>query len=220
MIDFDALGSAFGILTASWEPWIVVVPGMLLGLVFGALPGLSIAVAMALALAFIARRTIDLGSIEPLVALPDTVVRNSVPVGKAAGEPIQQAFVGSCANGTLDDLAEAALVVAGRKVSSSVRFIVTPGSQAIYRAAMKAGYVQTLTDAGAVVTAATCGACFGGHMGVLGPGETCITASTRNFKGRMGHPSSRIYMGSAATVAASAIAGHIVHPADVMGKAI
>jgi 3-isopropylmalate/(R)-2-methylmalate dehydratase large subunit len=138
-----------------------------------------------------------------------------VPVGEAAGEPIQQAFIGSCANGTLDDLAEAARILAGRKVAPGVRLIVTPGSQRIFAAASRAGYVQTLLDAGAVVTPATCGACFGGHMGVLGPGETCITASTRNFRGRMGDPTARIYMASPATVAASAIAGRIAHPGRV-----
>ncbi|HEX3537625.1 MAG TPA: aconitase/3-isopropylmalate dehydratase large subunit family protein [Stellaceae bacterium] len=161
------------------------------------------------------RRDIDLSKIEPLVALPDAVIKNSVPVGEVAGEPIQQAFIGSCANGTLDDLAEAARVVAGRKVAPGVRFLVTPGTQSVYRAALKAGYIAALIEAGAVVTPATCGACFGGHMGVLGPGETCITASTRNFKGRMGDPTARIYMASPATVAASAIAGKIAAAGDI-----
>jgi 3-isopropylmalate/(R)-2-methylmalate dehydratase large subunit len=136
-------------------------------------------------------------------------------VAEAAGEPIQQAFIGSCANGTLDDLAEAARVLEGRRVAPGVRLLVTPGSQRIAAAAGKAGYVQTLLDAGAVVTPATCGACYGGHMGVLGPGETCITASTRNFRGRMGDPTARIYMASPATVAASAVAGHIADAASL-----
>jgi 3-isopropylmalate/(R)-2-methylmalate dehydratase large subunit len=162
--------------------------------------------------AYARRETIALDRLEPLVALPDKVVRNAVPVGEVAGEPIQQAFIGSCANGTIEDIAEAARVLAGRKVAPGVRLIVTPGSQRIFAAAVRAGYVQTLLDAGAVVTPATCGACFGGHMGVLGPGETCITASTRNFKGRMGDITARIYMASPATVAASAAAGHIAHP--------
>jgi 3-isopropylmalate/(R)-2-methylmalate dehydratase large subunit len=155
------------------------------------------------------RRAIDLGALEPLVALPDAVVDNSVRVGEVDGQKIDQAFIGSCANGTLDDLAAAAQVVRGRKVAKGVRFIVTPGTQAIYRAALKAGYVETLLEAGAVVTPATCGACIGGHMGALGPDEVCITASTRNFKGRMGDPSARIFMASPATVAASALAGRI-----------
>jgi 3-isopropylmalate/(R)-2-methylmalate dehydratase large subunit len=165
------------------------------------------------------RRTIDLSAVEPFVALPDAVIGNTVPVGKVAGERIQQAFIGSCANGSLDDLAIAARVVAGRQVAPGVRFLVTPGSQAIYRDAVKAGYVAALVEAGAVVTNATCGACGGGHMGVVGPGETCITASTRNFKGRMGDPSARIFMASPATVAASAIAGVIANPTPYLQEA-
>ncbi len=160
------------------------------------------------------RRTLDLASIEPLVALPDAMLNNAVPVGEAAGERIDQAFIGSCANGTLDDFAIAARVLAGQRVAPGVRLIVTPGSQAIYREALAKGYVATIAEAGAVVTPATCGACVGGHMGVLGPGEICITASTRNFKGRMGDPTARIYMASPATVAASAIAGHIASAAE------
>ena len=159
--------------------------------------------------AYAERRAIDLGEMRPLVALPDAVIGNSAPVDAVTGEKIDQAFIGSCANGTLEDLAEAARVLKGRKVASGVRLLVTPATQATYAAALKAGYVETLVEAGAVVTSATCGACFGGHMGVVGPGETCITASTRNFKGRMGDPSARIFMASPATVAASAIAGHI-----------
>ena len=165
--------------------------------------------------AYARRAAIALDRLQPLVALPDKVVRNAVPVGEVAGEKIDQAFIGSCANGTIDDMAEAARVVAGRKVAAGVRLIVTPGSQRIFAAAVRAGYVQTLLDAGAVVTPATCGACFGGHMGVLGPGETCITASTRNFKGRMGDTTARIYMASPATVAASAVAGRIAHPGSL-----
>ncbi len=148
------------------------------------------------------------------MALPDAVVKSSVPLAQVAGQRIDQAFIGSCANGTLDDFAVAAKVVAGRRVAPGVRFIVTPGSQAIYRAALAAGYVETLSEAGAIVTSATCGACVGGHMGVLGPGEICITASTRNFKGRMGDASARIYMASPATVAASALAGCIAGAAE------
>jgi len=166
------------------------------------------------------RRTIALGEMEPLVALPDQVVNNAVPVGNVAGEKIDQAFIGSCANGTLDDFAIAARVLKGNSVAKGVRLIVTPGSQAIYREALRAGYVQILAEAGAVITNATCGACGGGHLGVLGPGETCITASTRNFKGRMGDPTARIYMASPATVAASAITGVITHPGSVTTEAL
>ncbi|PJR13437.1 aconitase/3-isopropylmalate dehydratase large subunit family protein [Sinorhizobium meliloti] len=166
--------------------------------------------------AYADRRTIDLSLIQPQIAFPDKVINNAFPIGEALGKPIHQAFIGSCANGNLYDLAIAAEVVVGRSVAPGVKFIVTPGSQAVYLQALEAGYIETLLRAGAVVTSATCGACQGGHMGVLGPGETCITASTRNFKGRMGDPSARIYMASPATVAASAVAGVVAHPGDYL----
>jgi 3-isopropylmalate/(R)-2-methylmalate dehydratase large subunit len=161
-------------------------------------------------------RTVNLSTLEPLVALPDGVVRNSRPVREVAGAHIDQAFVGSCANGTLEDLALVAEVLRGRRVHDGVRFVVTPGSQAVYREANRQGHIATITEAGAVVTAATCGACSGGHAGVLAAGETCITASTRNFKGRMGDPEAKIYMGSPATVAASALKGVITDPREFL----
>jgi 3-isopropylmalate/(R)-2-methylmalate dehydratase large subunit len=157
-------------------------------------------------------RTIDLGALEPLVAMPDSVLNNSRNLVEVSGTPIDQAFIGSCANGTLEDLQLAASVLKGRRVSPKSRLIVTPGSQRVYLDAARDGTLAALVEAGAVVTSPTCGACGGGHMGVLGPGETCITASTRNFKGRMGDPSSRVFMASPATVAASAIAGAIADP--------
>ena len=161
-------------------------------------------------------RKVNLSALEPLVAFPDSVIENSKPVAAAAGTPIDQAFVGSCANGTVEDLTLVARVLEGRQVSSKVRFLVTPGSKNIYREAARLGIITKLVEAGAVVTPATCGACGGGHMGLLGPNETCITATTRNFKGRMGDPSARIYMGSPATVAASAITGVITDPREFL----
>ena len=169
---------------------------------------------------YIARHVIDLAAIETMVALPDQVLGNTVPVGALAGERIQQAFIGSCANGSLTDIRAAAAVVAGRRVAPGVRLIVTPGSPQIYREAMRAGYLETLSEAGAIVTNSTCGACAGGHLGVLGPREACITTSTRNFRGRMGDASARIYMGSPATVAASAVAGSIVHPGGFLERPV
>lgn len=165
---------------------------------------------------YVAVHQIDVSSLEPQVALPGRVSHNVAPVGAVSGTPIHQAFIGSCANGRLEDFAVAAAVVQGRQVHPEVRFIVTPSSQEQLRAAVKAGYVETLLDAGAVVTNSTCGACFGGGMGVLGPTDVCITASTRNFQGRMGHPAAQIYLGSPATVAASAIAGHIADPREFL----
>ena len=158
--------------------------------------------------------TVDLSSLEPQVVLPGKVAWNSKGVGEVAGQKVDQAFIGSCANGRLSDFAIAAEILKDRKVAAGTRMIVTPGSQDILKQAVKLGYVETLMEAGAVVTSSTCGACFGGHMGVLGDGEVCITASTRNFKGRMGSPTAEVFMGSPATVAASAVAGVITDPRE------
>ncbi|MBI2205062.1 MAG: 3-isopropylmalate dehydratase large subunit [Candidatus Rokubacteria bacterium] len=163
-------------------------------------------------------RTIDVGAIDPMVALPDTVVRNTRPVAEVGDVAIHQAFVGSCANGTLDDLAMAARVVKGRRVAPGVRFIVTPGSQAIYLEALRRGLVRTLTESGAIVTSSTCGACAGLHLGALAAGEVCVTASTRNFKGRMGSPDAKVFIASPATVAASAVRGRIVDPRELLRR--
>jgi 3-isopropylmalate/(R)-2-methylmalate dehydratase large subunit len=156
------------------------------------------------------RRSVDLSKVEPLVGLPGAVLKNTVPVREAAGEHIDQAFIGACSNGMLEDIAVAAKIVKGRKVAKGTRFIVIPNTQRVFHAALKAGYIETLTDAGAVVMSASCGPCCGLNLGILAPEEVCITASPRNFKGRMVAASSRVYLGSSATVAASAIAGKIV----------
>ena len=161
-------------------------------------------------------RKVDLSALSPLVARPDSVVNNSQPVAGAAGTRINQAYIGSCANGTQDDIELAARVVRGRRVASGVRFIVTPASQVVYRDMVASGAIQTLLDAGAMIAPPTCGACGGGHMGVLGPEEVCITSSTRNFKGRMGDPSSQVWMASPATVAASALTGTITDPREFL----
>jgi 3-isopropylmalate/(R)-2-methylmalate dehydratase large subunit len=167
---------------------------------------------------YAATYTVDLSRMRPWVAKPDFIPHNTMPVGDLDEKiAIDQAFVGSCANGKLEDLRIAAQIVRGRKVAPGVRFIVTPASQQVLIEAVRRGYVETLLEAGAVVTNSTCGACYGGHMGVLGAGEVCITSSTRNFKGRMGSSSARIYMASSATVAASAIAGHISDPTPLLG---
>jgi 3-isopropylmalate/(R)-2-methylmalate dehydratase large subunit len=161
--------------------------------------------------------TVDLSSLEPQVVLPDKVAWNVKGAREVAEDRIKvdQAFIGSCANGRLSDFAVAAEIVEGRTLAHGTRMIVTPGSQDILKEAIRRGYVETLMEAGAVVTSSTCGACFGGHMGLLADGEVCITASTRNFKGRMGSPEANVYMGSPATVAASAITGHITDPRDL-----
>lgn len=160
-------------------------------------------------------RTIDLSVLEPYVARPGTVSHNGVPVADVEHRKIDQAFIGSCANGQLEDLRIAAQILRGKTVAQGVRLLVTPASQLVYRDAMRLGYLQDIADAGGVVTNSTCGACFGYHMGVVGPGEVCLTSSTRNFTGRMGSTEAEIYMASPATVAASAITGYITDPRSV-----
>ncbi|MFB7087873.1 aconitase/3-isopropylmalate dehydratase large subunit family protein [Streptomyces sp. NPDC056296] len=162
--------------------------------------------------AYAAVRTVDLSRLEPYVARPGTVSDNAVPISAIERRPVDQCFIGSCANGQLEDLEVAASIVRGRRVAPGVRLLVTPASQSVYQEAMRAGYLQDLADAGAVVTNSTCGACFGYHMGLLAPGEVCLTSSTRNFPGRMGSPEAEICMASPATVAASAVAGHVTDP--------
>jgi 3-isopropylmalate/(R)-2-methylmalate dehydratase large subunit len=164
---------------------------------------------------YAAVREVDLTGLEPFVARPGRVGENAVPVSQIERRRVDQCFIGSCANGQLEDLRIAAEMLRGNRVAPGVRLIVTPASQAVYVDALRAGYLETLAEAGAVVTNSTCGACFGYHMGLLGAGEVCITASTRNFKGRMGSPDAEIYMASPYTVAAAAIAGHIVDPREV-----
>ncbi|OBH81627.1 3-isopropylmalate dehydratase [Mycobacterium scrofulaceum] len=161
-------------------------------------------------------RRVDLAALEPYVARPGTVSRNGLPVSQLERRRVDQAFIGSCANGQIEDLEIAARVVRGKSVAPGVRLLVTPASQAVYRDAMRLGYLQDLADAGAVITNSTCGACFGYHMGVVGPGEVCITSSTRNFTGRMGSTEAEIFMASPATVAASAVTGYITDPRSVM----
>lgn len=160
-------------------------------------------------------RRVDLGALEPYVAKPGTVSHNGVPVSQLGRQKVDQAFIGSCANGQLEDLEVAANVLRSNTVAPGVRLLVTPASQAVYRDAMRLGYLQDIVDAGGVVTNSTCGACFGYHMGVVGAGEVCITASTRNFTGRMGSTEAEIFMASPATVAASAVAGYITDARSV-----
>jgi 3-isopropylmalate/(R)-2-methylmalate dehydratase large subunit len=159
--------------------------------------------------------TVNMSELEPQIVLPNKVAKNVKPIGEIKGQKVDQAFIGSCANGRLSDFKIAAEIVKGKKIARGTRFLVTPGSQKILKEAIKAGYVETLMEAGAVVTNSTCGACYGGHMGTLADGEVCITASTRNFKGRMGSVDAQVFMGSPATVAASALTGVITDPREI-----
>jgi len=154
---------------------------------------------------------VDLEKLEPHVACPHSV-DNVKPVKDVEGIRIDQAFLGSCTNGRLEDLELAVKFLDGRKVARNVRLIVTPTSQEVYMQALQCDLFEVFVKAGAFVCNPTCGACFGGHMGLLAPGEVCISTSNRNFVGRMGSPEAEIYLASPATVAASAVAGKIVDP--------
>ncbi|MSO94150.1 MAG: 3-isopropylmalate dehydratase large subunit [Rhodospirillales bacterium] len=161
------------------------------------------------------RESIRLDGIVPMVACPH-VVHNVKPARAVERTVVHQAFLGTCTNGRLEDFEEAARVLKGRKVAAGVRMVVTPASKAVYMQALKSGAIETLMEAGCTVTTPGCGACNGLHQGALGDGEVCIASSSRNFLGRMANRKSLVYLGSAATVAASALAGYIADPRDVM----
>jgi 3-isopropylmalate/(R)-2-methylmalate dehydratase large subunit len=167
--------------------------------------------------AYLAEYTFDAGAIEPQVACPHTV-DNVQPLSAVAGVKVNQAFLGTCTNGRLEDLAAAAQVVKGRRVATGTRFIVIPASAQVYLDAVRAGYVETLLAAGAIFESPGCGPCMGNHLGIPAPGEVTISSANRNFKGRMGTPESEIYLASPAVVAASAIAGEIAGPEQVAGS--
>lgn len=153
----------------------------------------------------------EVATLEPQVACP-AFVDNVKPVTEVEGTPINQAFVGSCTNGRIEDLRLAAEIIRGRKVNSDVRLIVTPASQEVYLKALKEEIIEAFVKAGACICNPTCGACFGGHMGLLADDETCISSSNRNFIGRMGSPKAKIFLASPVTVAASAVTGKITDP--------
>ena len=158
--------------------------------------------------------TIDLSALRPTVAFPH-LPSNTKTVDEAAGKPIQQVVIGSCTNGRLKDLREAAKILRGRKVAEGVRCIVIPATQQIYLDAMAEGLVADFINAGAVVSTPTCGPCLGGHMGVLSDGEWAISTTNRNFVGRMGPTSSMIILASPAVAAASAVTGVVTDPASL-----
>jgi len=159
---------------------------------------------------------VDVSELEPQVAFPHSV-GNVKPISQAEGIKINQAFLGSCTNGRLEDLAAAAEILRGRKVHPDVRMIVIPASRQVYMEALKAGILEVFLEAGAVICNPTCGPCMGTHLGLLAEGERCISSSNRNFKGRMGSPKAEIYLASPYTVAASAVTGEITDPRKLMG---
>ena len=154
---------------------------------------------------------IDLSSIVPVVAKPH-FVDNLAPVDEVKGVKINEAFLGSCNNGRIEDLRLGASIIKGHKVADKVRFLVVPASQEVYRQALREGLLDIFMEAGAMIMNPNCSVCWGSCQGVIGAGEVLISTGTRNFKGRAGDKNSFVYLGSAATVAASAIAGEIVSP--------
>ena len=158
--------------------------------------------------------TFDLSKIRPVVAKPD-FVDNLCPAEEVRGIKIDEAFLGSCNNGRIEDLRVGASILKGHKVADSVRFLVVPASLEIYKQALKEGLIDIFMDAGAIVMNPNCSVCWGSCQGVIGENEVLISTGTRNFKGRDGHPSSKVYLGSAATVTASAIAGKIALAEDI-----
>jgi 3-isopropylmalate/(R)-2-methylmalate dehydratase large subunit len=155
--------------------------------------------------------TYDVSGLVPQVAKPHTV-DNVVPVTEVAGTPINQALVGTCTNGRLEDLAAAAEILRGKHIATSVRLLVLPASREILLAAIEQGIVSDLVAAGATLLNPGCGPCLGAHEGCMAPGEVTISTANRNFKGRMGSKEAFIYLGSPATVAASALTGVITDP--------
>ena len=153
----------------------------------------------------------DLGRLEPQVAVPHSV-DNVKPVSEVAGRTVNQVLIGTCTNGRLEDLETAAAILKGRKVAKSVRVLVIPASWEVYREALKSGALAVLVDAGCVILNSGCGPCLGAHEGLLAAGEVCLSTSNRNFRGRMGHRDSEIYLASPATAAASAVTGRITDP--------
>ena len=151
---------------------------------------------------------IDLSSLRPTVSFPH-LPENTKTIDEVGDIPVQQVVIGSCTNGRLEDMAEAAEILKGRKVHRDVRAIIIPATQQIYKDCIKEGYLDIFIDAGCVVSTPTCGPCLGGHMGILAEGERCVATTNRNFVGRMGHVKSEVYLASPAVAAASAVAGRI-----------
>lgn len=158
----------------------------------------------------------DISTLEPQVSLPSSPA-NARPVSAAAGTVVDQVVIGSCTNGRIEDLRQAAAILRGRQVHPRVRLIVIPATQAIYLQALQEGLLETFIRAQAVVSTPTCGPCLGGHMGILAAGETAVATTNRNFVGRMGDRASRVYLAGPAVAAASAVAGELIHPAALLG---
>jgi len=157
---------------------------------------------------------LDLTGTEPQVACPHNV-DNVKDVSELDKVKINQAFIGSCTNGRLEDLEQAHALLKGRQIHPDVRVLVVPASRTVYKEALQKGIIEDFIDSGATVSNPSCAACFGGHIGLLGPGERGISTSNRNFRGRQGSPEAEVYLSSASVAAASALTGYITHPEEV-----
>ena len=160
----------------------------------------------------------DVSKMEPQVACPSSV-DNVKPVSEVGSVPIEQAFIGSCTNGRIEDLRLAAQVIKGKRVKDGVRALVIPASQEVYKQAITEGLIEIFNDAGAIVCGSACGPCLGGHIGLLAADEACVSTSNRNFIGRMGSTQASVFLASPATVAASAVTGKITDPRKLEAKA-
>jgi 3-isopropylmalate/(R)-2-methylmalate dehydratase large subunit len=163
---------------------------------------------------YIATHEFEVGTFEPYVAVP-YLPENVKPVSELVHLEVDQVVIGMCTNGNLEDLRAAASVLRGRSVHPRLRAIVIPGSQKVYLDALREGLIETFIQADCAVSTPTCGPCLGGHMGVLASGERCVSTSNRNFRGRMGDPTSEVYLANPYVAAATAVAGHIASPADL-----
>lgn len=161
-----------------------------------------------------AEHTVDVDVLEPQVSLP-SLPSKAEPVSTADRVAVDQVFIGSCTNAKLEDLRMAAHLLRGRRADPRVRLMVIPATQEIWLKANEEGLLQVFAEAGATVSTPTCGACLGGHMGVLGPGEVCVSTSNRNYVGRMGHREAKVYLANPAVAAATAITGRLTHPDEI-----
>jgi 3-isopropylmalate/(R)-2-methylmalate dehydratase large subunit len=161
---------------------------------------------------------IDVSAVEPMVARPSLPSR-AQPVSETQRVKVDQVFIGSCTNARIEDLRIAAHVLGDERVSPGVRLLVIPATQRVWKQANDEGLLDLFAQAGASVSTPTCGACLGAHMGVLGPGEICVSTSNRNYVGRMGDPTAQVYLANPAVAMASAVAGELVHPAEVRSEA-
>lgn len=167
--------------------------------------------------AYASRLRIDLATLAPVVSRPHRV-DDVAPVDALAETPVDAAFIGTCTNGRLEDIAAAHRILAGRRVARGTRLLIVPASSRVLEEASRRGWVADLVAAGATIGPPGCGPCMGNHLGVLAPGEVCISSANRNFRGRMGTRDAEIYLASPAVVAASAVTGRITHPAETEGR--